>query len=446
MYSRFFHFPALEFHLDGRVVLAAIAVSTLSAVAAVVWPVWKAMRLPPAEAMRPEMPQNYGSTWIESLSFWRRAPTEVRMIARQMLRRPGRAVATCLGIALAVAIMILGRFMLDGLNFVMESEFNVAQRQDLMITFSEPTPGRVQQDAKHLPGILSAEPFRAVPVRLRSGHHSRRLGIMGLRENGRLYRIADVRRNVQTLPSTGLILSARLAQVLNVTPGELVTVEVLEGKRPVAKVRVAGVVEDFQGEAAYASLDEVHRLMQESDAVTGLFLMADSQHVTELYQELKQTPRVVGVSLKGAALNSLKETIVANILRMRAFNIGIACVIACGVVYNSARITLAERSRELATLRVVGFTHGEITRILLGELAFLTLLAIPLGIGIGLLLADFVIRIAYDTELFRIPLVITRQTDAFAALVTLLAAAGTGLLVTLRLAQLDLDAVLKTRE
>lgn len=446
MYSRFFHFPVLEFQLDSRVVLAAIAVSTLSALTSVIWPVWKAMRLPPAEAMRPEMPQNYGTTWIESLALWRRAPTDVRMIARQMLRRPGRAMATCLGIALAVAITILGRFMLDGLNYVMESEFNVAQRQDLMVTFAEPTPGRVQQDAKQLPGVIAAEPFRSIPVRLRSGHHSRRLGIMGLPEHGRLYRIADVRRHVQPVPSSGLILSQRLAQVLDVTPGEMLVVEVLEGQRPVAHLRVVGVVMDFQGEAAYASLDEVHRLMQEADAVTGLFLTADSQKMTELYRELKQTPRVVGVSLKGAALTSLKETIVANILRMRAFNVGFACIIAIGVVYNSARITLAERSRELATLRVVGFTRGEITRILLGELAFLTLLAIPLGIGIGHLLADFVIRIAYDTELFRIPLVISTQTDAFAALATLLAAVGTGLLVALRLARLDLVAVLKTRE
>lgn len=446
MYSRFFHFPVLEFRLDGRVVLAAVGVSTLSALVSVIWPVWKAMRLPPAEAMRPEMPQNYGTTWLESLVLWRSAPTEVRMIVRQMLRRPWRATATCFGIALAVAITILGRFMLDGLNYVMESEFNVAQRQDLMITFSEVTAGRVLQDAQHLPGVLSAEPFRTVPVRLRSAHHTRRLGIMGLSEHGRLYRIADVRRHVQPVPPTGLMLSERLAQVLEVAPGELLTVEVLEGRRPQVQLRVAGVVKDFQGEAAYASLDVVHRLMQEADAVTGLFLTADARKVPELYRQLKQTPYVVGVSLKGAALVSLKETIVANILRMRAFNVAFACVIACGVVYNSARITLAERSRDLATLRIVGFTRGEITRILLGELSFLTLLAIPLGIGIGHLLADIVIRLAYDTELFRIPLVISKQTDAFASLVTLLAVVGTSLLVALRLAQLDLVAVLKTRE
>lgn len=269
---------------------------------------------------------------------------------------------------------------------------------------------------------------------------------MGLRENSRLFRIANVRRQVQTVPAIGLILSERLAQVLSVRPGEEILVEVLEGRRPAQSLRVAGVVADFQGEAAYASIDVVRRLMQEDNAVTGVFLTADPLKFNDLYRELKRTPRLAGASLTGSALNSLRETIVANILRMRAFNIGFACIIACGVVYNSARITLAERSRELATLRVIGFTRAEVSRILSGELAILTLIAIPVGIGIGHLLADIVIRIAYDTELFRIPLVITRATDAFAALVTLLATVGTGLLVTHRLAKLDLVAVLKTRE
>eukprot|EP00456_Euglypha_rotunda_P011992 TRINITY_DN132_c0_g1_i12.p1 TRINITY_DN132_c0_g1~~TRINITY_DN132_c0_g1_i12.p1 ORF type:complete len:789 (-),score=156.74 TRINITY_DN132_c0_g1_i12:1742-4108(-) len=445
MYSRFFHFPTLEFQLDGRVALAAIVVSTLAAVAAVVKPVWTAMRLPPAAAMSPEVPPVFGTTWLESQAILWNAPIDVRMILRQLVRRPVRAGVTCLGISMAVAIMILGRFMLDGLNYVMESEFNVAQRQDMTLTFIEPTNGRVLSELRHLPGVQSAEPFRAVSVRLRSAFHHRRLGLLGLREDSRLFRVADVRRHVQSLPPTGLILSERLAQILNVRPGDAVQVEALEGRRSVESVRVAGVVADFQGESAYASLDVVHRLMHEGDAVTGAFLTTDSTRTLDLYRELKQTPRLVGATLKGSALNSLRETIVSNILRMRAFNVGFACIIACGVVYNSARIMLAERSRELATLRVLGFTRGEVSRILLGELAILTLLAIPLGIGIGHVLADFVIRIAYDTELFRIPLVISRATDAFAALVTLLAAVGTGLLVTRRLAQLDLVAVLKTR-
>ena len=446
IYSQFFHFPVMEFQLDGRVVLLTIGVSGLTSTLAVFHPIWKCMRLPPAVAMRPETPPAFGTAGMESLLLVRRIPVEVRMILRQMIRRPVRAAIMCLGLSLAVAVMILGRFMLDGLNYVMESEFNVAQRQDMTLTFVEPTDGKVVGEVAHLPGVAFVEPFRSIAVRLRSGTQSRRLGILGIGESSRLFRIADVHRNAQSVPSMGLILSERLAQVLSVRPGEEILVDVLEGRRPSQLLRVAGVVSDFQGEAAYASIDVIRRLMQEDTAVSGVFLAADPLQINDLYRELKRTPRLAGASLKGAALKSMRETIVANILRMRAFNIGFACVIACGVVYNSARITLAERSRDLATLRVIGFTRAEVSRMLLGELAILTLIAIPLGIGIGHLLADLVIRIAYDTELFRIPLVISRETDAFAALVTLLATVATGLLVTHRLTQLDLVAVLKTRE
>jgi len=446
MYSRFFHFPSLQFHLDSRVVLAAVAVSLAASVLAVIPPIWKSIRLAPAVAMRPETPPAFGATWLESLSLFRRLSVELRMILRQMLRRPGRAAILTLGLSMAVAVLILGSFMLDGLNYVMESEFNVAQRQDMTLTFVEPTNGDVVSEVAHLPGVLSVEPFRSVPIRLRVGHRSRRLGLMGLPEQGRLFRIADIRRQVQAVPPSGVILSERLGQVLGVRVGEPVTIEVLEGRRPTAQLRVAGFVADFQGQSATASLTTVRQLMQEDHTVSGVFLAADTQRGDDLYRALKQTPRLMGAALKGAALKSLRETIVDNILKMRAFNVGFACIIACGVVYNSARISLAERSRDLATLRVIGFTQAEVARILLGELALLTLAAIPLGIGIGHLLAEFVVRTSYDTELFRIPLVINAATDTFAALVVLLAAVGTGLLVMNRLAHLDLVAVLKTRE
>jgi putative ABC transport system permease protein len=446
IYVRFFHFPSLHFQLDGRVALAATAISSLAAVLAVSRPIRQAMRLPPAVAMRPEMPLAFGATWLESWLPFRRAPVDVRMILRYLSRRPGRTALTCLGLSLALAVLILGSFMLDGLNYVMESEFNVSQRQDLSLTLVEPTNRRVVGDVRHLPGVRSVEPYRSVAVRLRSGPRERLVGLMGLPTNSRLFRIADVDRKVRALPISGLVLSERLAQTLSVRPGDAVTVEALEGKRRIRELRVASLVADFQGQAAYAPLEDVHRLMQESDAVTGVFVAFDAARTGELYAELKKTPRLVSATMKGAALASLRETIVANILKMRAFNVAFACIIACGVAYNSARIALSERSRELATLRVIGFTRGEIARILLGELGLLTLAAVPLGIVLGHILADLVIRIAYDTELFRIPLVISRWTDAFAASVLLASSGASGWLMSRRLARLDLVAVLKARE
>lgn len=446
MYTRFFRFPSFGFHLDPRVVLGAAGISLSGAGLATFNAVRRAMALPPAEAMRPEPPAVYGTSWLDSRRLFQRASPAVRMVVRQIARRPLRSGLTCLGIALAVAVLILGSFMVDALDYVIDSEFTVAQRQDMMLTFAEPTVSRTIADVRHLPGVLFVEPFRALPVRLRSQNHSRRMALLGLSPDARLFRIVDRDRNAIPVPRHGIVISANLAQALHVSVGDWLTVEVLEAKRPVVRLQIEALVSDFQGESAYADLSVVNRLMQEGNVVSGVFLMVDSAQIVSLYRQLKETPRVASVSLKGAALTSIRQTIAANILRMRAFNVGFACVIAFGVVYNSARIALAERDRDLATLRVIGFRRGEASGILLGELALLTVAAIPFGLFLGYVLADLVIRIAYDTELFRIPLVIDRWTYAFAATTTLLAAVCSGLIVTRRIGQLDLVAVLKSRE
>jgi putative ABC transport system permease protein len=269
---------------------------------------------------------------------------------------------------------------------------------------------------------------------------------MGLPAGGRLYRVVDIDRREVPLPSGGVVLSEKLAEVLAVRVGGLVTVEVLEGRRPVRTVPVTGLVADFAGIAAYMDIRAANRLMEEGDAISGAFLAVDPGRMGEIYAQLKRAPRVASVAVKGATLASFRETIAENLLRMRLFNVFFAGVIAVGVVYNAARIALSERSRELATLRVIGFTRAEISLILLGELALLTLVAIPIGLLLGYGLAAAVIVLAYDTELFRIPLIIGRSTYGFAALVTLAAALASGLLVRRLLDRLDLVAVLKSKE
>ena len=144
-------------------------------------------------------------------------------------------------------------------------------------------------------------------------------------------------------------------------------------------------------------------------------------------------------------VESFMDTVAENMLTMRSFNILFAVVIAVGVVYNSARISLSERSRELATLRVIGFSKAEVSTILLGELGVLTIVAIPVGMVIGYLLAWWV-SLGLDTEIYRIPLVVNPATYAMAATVVIIAAIGSGLIVRRGLSSLDLVAVLKTRE
>lgn len=446
MYTAFFHFPVLMFRVDGRVLLGAAGIALAAGALATFSGVRRVMRLPPAESMRPEPPTSYRPTLLERVGLQRLLNVSARMILRQLERRWVKSAITCLGIATAAAVLVLGNFALDSTNYVMDSLYRVSQRQDVSINLIENDDSSVLHEIGQLPGVRIAEGFRVVPVRISHNNHSRRLAIVGLETDAELYRVIDMQQQPITLQEGGLLLSEKLAEVLDVQLGDQVVVEVLEGQRPTRLLPVAATVDDFAGIAAYMPRADLNRFMREGDVVSGAHLSVDAHHADALYDQLKHTPHVAGVTLKASALKSFQEIIAESQLRMRLFNVGFACVIAFGVVYNAVRISLGERGRELATLRVIGFTRAEVSTILLGELAVLTVLAIPIGLAMGYALSWMVVTTSYDTELFRIPLVIGRRTYAFAAAVVLAAALISGLIVRRRIDRLDLVSVLKSRE
>lgn len=445
VYVRFFHFPVLRYHLDLWVIALAFLVSICAAVVGTLGAVRKAVRLPPAEAMRPEPPATYRPSLIERLAPGALVSPATRMILRHLGRQPLKAFFSILGIAMGTAVLVVGSFMEDAVNYLMDFQFNGAQRQDLTVAFVEPSSQRAINEVRHLKGVMSCEPFRSVPARLRFGPRSHRVGIMGLEPTTRLFRVLDVAWRDVPRPVTGLVLSEKLGELLDVRAGDMVTIEVLEGERPVRQERVERLIKDYEGTSAYMNIHAIRHLMHEGPTASGAFLRVDGAWANALYTRLKNTPRVSSVAVKKAALESFRDTVAENLMRMRAFNVAFAAVIAFGVVYNSARISLSERSRDLATLRVIGFTRGEISLILLGELAVLTVAALPLGMMLGYVLA-WTASLANNTEMFRIPFVVNRSTFAMAGLVTILAALASGMIVRRRLDQLDLVGVLKTRE
>src|SRR5262245_228742 len=445
LYAKFYRFPVFTYDFHPPVVLLALAVASAAAVLGTLGAVRKAVKLPPAEAMRPEPPANYRPTLLERLGLQRLFSPATRMVLRNIERKPWHAVLSIAGIAMATSILVLGSFSEDAVFYLMDFQFRLTQRQDATVTFVEPSAMRTVYAVKHLPGVHDCEPFRSVPARLVNGHRSKRLGIMGLPSERRLNRVLDKDERVVALPEKGLVLSAKLAELLRANVGDLVTVEVMEGRRPVREVPVVGLVEDFAGTTAYMNLEALQALTGEGRTYSGAYLSVDSEQTRQLYLTLKQTPKVAGVTVQEAAETSFRDTIAENLLVMRFFNVIFASIIAAGVVYNTARISLSERSRELATLRVMGFTRAEISAILLGELGVLTLVAIPLGLVLGYVFAGRATA-ALAADLFRIPLVMYRSTYAFAASVILVATLLSGLVVRRKLDHLDLVAVLKSRE
>lgn len=444
-YTRFFHFPVFLYRLDVDVVLLALLVCAAAALMGTMGAIHRAVRLPPAEAMRPEPPSSFRRMILERCMPRRLLSPAARMILRQLRRRPVRSLFSTVGIALSVAVMVLGNFTADAIDSVIDFQFFGVQRNDVSVMFVEPSSVRTLAELRHVAGVVRVEPFRSVPVRLRSGHRSRRQAVLGLEPGGSLYRPLNESRRPVSLTREGLVLSAKLAELLDVRPGDDLSVEVLEGARPVRQVRVVSLVSDYEGTSAYMELGALNRLMREGPTVSGAFLEVDPVETGRCFSRLKNTPRVASVTVKKAVLDSFRRTIAESLLRMQSFNITFAAIIACGVVYNCSRISFIERSRELATLRVIGFTRAEVSMILLGELSVMTLIGLPVGLMIGTAFAAVTTRF-YDTELFRIPLVIYPSTYAMAAAATIVSASLSGLMVRRRIDELDLVSVLKTKE
>jgi putative ABC transport system permease protein len=347
--------------------------------------------------------------------------------------------------AFAVAILIIGRYFVDAIEHIAEVQFRIVQRDDLTVSFQNPLALRVRHDLARLPGVIRTESFRAVPVRLRHEHRTRRVGLIGLEPGGELHRLVDRSLSTLPVPIEGVLLTAKLAEILAVESGDLLTVEVLEGPRPRRRVPVAGVVDELVGLSAYMERGALNRLMREAGTVSGAFLTIDDANSAALYRELKRTPAVGGVALREAMLRSFEDTLAQSMSIFTTVLILFASVIAVAIIYNAARIALSERGRELASLRVLGFTRREVSLMLLGEQALLTALSIPIGFALGYQLCA-ALASRYQWELFRLPLVVSGRTYAFAVLVTACAAIGSAILVRRRLDRLDLVEVLKTRE
>jgi putative ABC transport system permease protein len=405
----------------------------------------RAVGVPPAEAMRPEVPARYRRSWLEMAFVARHLGNAGRMVLRNVTRTPLRAAASVFGIGFAVAILMIGFVFADAIEHLIQTQFWEAERQDVTVTFVEPRDEAARHALARLPGVMAVEPQRSVAVRIRSGHHQRYLAITGVPAVPRFKRIVDRTGDPVRLPPAGLLLSSMLGQVLDVRPGDVVSIEVLEGRRPQRRLPVAGLVDDILGLSAYMDTEALHRLMQEGDVATSALLMIDASQAERLSSELKALPTVAGAGFKRAILGSFRETMAANMDLSIVINVIFAGVIAFGVVYNAARVSLSERSRELASLRVLGFTRGEISLILLGELALLTLAALPIGAIFGYSLSAAIVS-SIDSEVFRFPLYVSRRAVALSFLGIIAATVISGLLVRRKLDRLDLVAVLKIRE
>ena len=445
LYNSFFRFPVLLFNVPPNVIVGATMLTLVSAIGGAFTAVRRAVRLPPAEAMRPEVPTRYRRSLLETPLVSRHLGTAGRMVLRNVMRHPLRAAASVFGIAFAVSILMIGFVFNDAIDRLMLTQFWEAERQDVTVNFIEPRDESVRFALARLPGVVAVETQRTVAARIRSGFRDRYLSITGVSPNPRFKRIVDRDGREIRMPPAGVVLSLTLANALGVAPGDEISLEVLEGQRPTRRVQVTGLVDDLMGLSAYMDITVLHQMMREGEVANSALLLIDSTQEIALSSELKSTPAVAGAGFKRAVLQSFRDVMAANMSVSIFINLIFAGIIAFGVVYNAARVSLSERSRELASLRVLGFTRAEISLILMGELALVTLVALPVGALFGYSLSAAIVGMI-DSEVFRFPLYVSRHAVAMAFLGIIAATVFSGLVVRRKLDQLDLVAVLKIRE
>ncbi|MDH3701305.1 MAG: ABC transporter permease [Alphaproteobacteria bacterium] len=445
LYAELYRFPFLLFQPGPSAFVIAGLFSLSATFLGAMGAVWRAVRLPPAEAMRPPVPPLYTKAQLGTgrRARWFDQPT--RIILRQLLRAPLRSFLTTAGVAMAIGVLISSMQWIDSINRIIDVFFFQAQRQNVTVGLVEPQSSEVTRSFERMPGILSAEPMRILSATFHAGARSHRGAIQGVPPDAILSPIHDVERQVLSVPGDGLVLSSALADKLKVGRGDTIWVQVREGRRPLRRMPVVDVFESYIGTMVYMNLAALNRMLRERPSVNYVNLLVDSAQLPALFADLKDLPRIASVNVRRAAVDTFHETLAETILIYISFFTAFACTLAFGVVYNSARIALSERGRELATLRVLGFGRTEISYILLGEIAFLIAAALPLGCLAGYGLA-WVFTSNFETELYRVPLFVEPATYGKAMVIGLAAAAASALLVRRRLDRLDLIAVLKTRE
>jgi len=377
------------------------------------------------------------------LQRWFSQPT--RMILRHIERRPLKSLLTTLGISLATGIMMISGFQEGAIDYMVKVQYQMSQREDLMANFTEATSAESLYSLRNLQGVEHVEGFRVVPAQLRFEHRNYRTTVQGIEPHGDLTRLLDTKLNRIELPQEGVILTDYLAEILHIRPGDMLTIEVLEGTRPTVHVPVVATAKQYLGLNVYMQRDSLNALLKEGNVISAALFRIDSRYQHDIYTRLKEMPRIAGVVEQKSAIKSFYETLAETILFFTFISTLLGATIAFGVVYNSMRITLSERNRELASLRVLGFERSEVAYILLGELGLLTLIAIPFGLAIGYGLCAY-LAFRFDSDLYRIPLRLDLDVYALAAFVVIASAVFSGMMIWRNLAHLDMVAVLKTKE
>ena len=407
--------------------------------------VWGSVRLPPAAAMSPPAPPSFSRGIFDRFIDWLGVRQTTMMILRSILRWPGRAAITLFGVVTSVAMLVASYFMFDAIDVLADTMFDSSNRQHVSLVLNRAAPEQAVIDALQLPGVRMAEGGYAMPVRLVHEHRERLSALQGHFPGDTLARLMSDDGSVVSLPAEGLVLPERLAANLGVSVGDVLRVEMMASPREVLNLPVAMLIAQGMGQEAHMRAEALFSAMRVAPQVNSIHLLVRPEELPALNAAIKDTPAVSGLTDWSDVRRQFDATLSENLVVSMTMQTIVGLMTAIGVVYNAARIQLSERRHELATLRVLGFSRGEVGFVLIGEMMLLTMIAIPVGWFLGNILASSMVT-AMSNDLMQMPFIITKRTYALAGLAVFIASFAAVLLVRRRLDRVDLVMALKARE
>lgn len=443
LYGNYYKFPDLKFEVHFFLIFIAFFVGIGSGLIGS-WSSLKSItNLEPAIAMKPALPESFSSSRMDK--YISKVSTELRMVLRNLFQRPFRSILTMLGLSMSVMIMILGLFIQDSMEFIIDLQFNIIQREKISLGFLSPISDSSMKDLSTMKGVLKVEAARIVPVRIHKGNYTKDSVLTGYNQKTDLRRCVDSNRKIVTLPKDGILLNQDIAAKLGIRVGDKILLEILEGAKEEKYVSIHGLISEILGQGMYMDRKSLNRLLLEGNSINQVYLNIDPTYEDSLIQEWKNTPKIAGISSKRILLKSFKDILERSMQSSSIFIILFTVIISVGVVYNIAMITLSERIYVLGSLRILGFTINEVFRILITELSFLVLLAAPIGCLFGFYLASAMMNMN-DTEGFKFPMKILPSTYILAIGLTILTAVFSYIILFYKIKSMDLMNILKVRE
>lgn len=445
IYATVYRIPDLAFDAQAPVYVWAVVVALLAAIVGAAQSVYRATQLPPAAALAPPAPVSFGRLGRGIEFAARTLDAKTRMVARRIARFPRRSATTVIGIALALALLITSQHFPISMNHIVDVTFGVAQRMDATLTFAETADDRVLHEVSRLPGVLTVEPLRATEVILTAGSRQRRETLIGLTRDAYLYRVLDENLESVAMRPDGITLAQNLAEKLAVRVGDRVTMQATEGRRAQANLTVVAIVKPYLAGSAYMEMNALNQVLREPERASGAYVLMDRAERERMNEHVKQTPQIAGISFLDNASASMRKMLNEGTGFFAYLFVVFSSLMAGGVAYSAARVTFAEQERDLATLRVLGFSRREVSYVLLAEIGSLLLVALPLGAVLGALLSRWLMS-QFQTDLFTFPYITELSAYGRSTLFVGAAVIAAALSVRRGVDSLDLVGVLKSRE